>query len=311
MSIHVLKQGLQTTVQDFGRPGYAHLGISTSGAADAFSYQIGNKLVGNDPHDAALEITLSGGEYEFTSDACIALTGSEFNASVDDEQVSIWTRKNINKEQLLKIRSSQDGARCYLCVRGGIDVPILLNSRSTHLMTGLGGYEGRALRKGNVLDTYQSGDNNNRVELINVNEILKHLDRKIIRVIKTMEGDWFNEDVWDLFLNENFTVSQSFSRMGIRLEGNHIQSSQGNEILTQGVPLGAIQVPGSGNPIISFVEHQTTGGYPCIANVISADLCRVGQLKPGDTFQFELVNFEAAEQLYNEQMKFIHNLSAS
>ena len=96
MSIHVLKQGLQTTVQDFGRPGYAHLGISTSGAADAFSFQIGNKLVGNDPHDAALEITLSGGEYEFTSDACIALTGSEFNASVDDEQVSIWTRKNIN-----------------------------------------------------------------------------------------------------------------------------------------------------------------------------------------------------------------------
>lgn len=308
MSLNVLKAGTQTSIQDLGRPGFAHLGISTSGAADAYSFQIGNKLVGNDPNDAALEITLSGGKYEFDVDAIIAITGSEFDATIDDEPVSNWAAFKVKKDQCVQINSSSNGARCYLCVQGGINVPALLGSRSTHLITGLGGFAGRALQKGDVLDFGQK--NETKITRINnVEKIQKHLNRDKIRVTKGLEGDWFDDDAWHDFLNKQYTVSQSFSRMGIRLEvGAIIQSSKGNEIVTQGIPLGAVQVPGNGKPIISFVEHQTTGGYPRIVNVINADLCKVGQLKPGDTFQFELVTLEAAEQLFAEQLNFIHNL---
>ncbi len=310
MSITVLKAGTQTIVQDLGRPGFAHLGISVSGAADAFSFRIGNQLVDNDPNTAALEITLTGGAYEFGSNAVIVITGSTFDAAIDGQPIGNWKGYNIEKDQCLQINSSRDGARCYVCVQGGFDVTPLLASRSTHLMTGLGGFGGRTLRKGDMLELGHASESQ-CAKMNNVNEIQRQLNRNKIRVTKGLEGDWFNDDTWNSFLKNQFTVSQAFSRMGIRLEGNVIESSKGNEILTQGVPLGAVQVPGNGQPIISFVEHQTTGGYPRIANVISADLCKVGQLKPGDRFQFALVSMAEAEQIYAEQMKIIHNLKAS
>lgn len=308
MSIHVIKQGMQTTVQDLGRLNYAHLGISATGAADSFSLQIGNKLVGNNSGDAALEFTLTGGEIEFTSDSCIAITGSEFDSTIDSRSVPSWTGINIKNGQVLIIKNTLGGARCYVSVSGGIDVPEFLNSRSTHLMTGLGGFKGRALQKGDVINT---GDPEIRriKKLQNIAEVETFLNRKTVRITQGLEGDCFSDDTWEEFLNEEFTVAQSFSRMGLRLEGEIIQSSIGHEIRTQGIPLGAIQVPGNGQPIISFVEHQTTGGYPRMANVITADLCKVGQLKPGDTFQFELVTLKEAGQLYTEQLNFIHNLT--
>jgi allophanate hydrolase subunit 2 len=176
-------------------------------------------------------------------------------------------------------------------------------------MTGLGGFGGRTLRKGDVLELGHASELQ-CAKMNNVNEIQRQLNCDTIRVTKGLEEDWFNDDSWDSFLNNQFSVSQAFSRMGIRMEGTSIESSSGHEILTQGVPLGAVQVPGNGQPIISFVEHQTTGGYPRIANVISADLCKVGQLKPGDRFQFALVSMAEAEQLYLKQMDFFHNLSA-
>jgi len=306
MSIIVLDPGTQTTVQDLGRPGYAHLGISASGAADAFSFRIGNQLVGNKPNTAALEITLTGGKYEFGSNTVIAITGSTFDTSINDKPVKNWNRYKIQKGQCLRINSSYDGARCYICVKGGFDVPPLLSSRSTHLLTGMGGFEGRTLRKGDVLELEHASELQ-CAKVNNVNEIKRHLNCDTIRVTKGLEGGWFNDDAWDLFLNKQFSVSHAFSRMGIKLEGNSIGSAAGHEILTQGVPLGAVQIPGNGQPIISFVEHQTTGGYPRIANVISADLCKVGQLKPLDKFQFVLVSMAEAEQLYIEQMNLIND----
>lgn len=311
MSIHVLKQGLQTTVQDLGRPGFAHLGISASGAADAFSIQIGNLLVGNEPNTAALEITITGGKYKFTTDSYIALSGSDFDAQIDGKTVANWTSVSIKKGQCLQVNKSLGGARCYLSVQGGIDVPILLNSRSTHLMTGLGGFDGCVLKKDYVLKIGHVVNKLTKITLINKQEMEQKLERKTIRVTKGLEGDWFNDDTWELFLNKNFRVSQSFSRMGIRLEGNTIQSTEGNEIMTQGISLGVVQIPGNGEPIISFVEHQTTGGYPRIANIISADFCKVGQLKPGDKFKFALVTIDQAEQLYKMQLKIIHNIAVS
>ena len=168
----------------------------------------------------------------------------------------------------------------------------------------MGGHYGRALKKG---DTLQLGDLESVEKPILFNQSLD-INYSKIRINKGLQSKWFNNETWSQFTSEPFTVSDVSSRMGIRLEGNSIKSSKGNEILTEGIPLGAIQVPGSGGPIISFVEHQTTGGYPKIANVISADLCKVGQLKPGDKFSFQLISIEEGELLRLEQEFFIKSL---
>ena len=263
MSMSVLQGGVQSTVQDLGRNGYAHYGISASGAADAVSLRIGNLLVGNPEDYSGLEMTLTGGEYQFNKEAFIALSGSEFHANLDGETFPFQQGAYIRKGQILHIGGTKKGARCYLCVRGGFDIPKYLSGVTTHIMSGLGGFKGRSIEKG---------------------------------------------DARSSFLSQSYTVSEKSSRMGVQLKGNSIQSIKENEILTEGIPLGAIQVPGGGDPIISFVEHQTTGGYPKIANVITADLCKVGQLKPGDSFTFQLVSIEEGERLRLAQESFIQSL---
>ena len=304
MSITVLKPGLQTTVQDLGRNGYAHYGISSSGAADAISLRIGNLLVGNPEEFAGLEMTILGGTFQFESDAYIAVSGSQFDALLDGKAFEHQKGIYVRKGQKLAIGQTTAGARCYLCVRGGIEVENYLSAKTTHVLTGMGGHYGRALKKG---DTLQLGDLEYVEKPILFNQLLE-INYSKIRINKGLQSKWFNNETWSQFTSEPFTVSDVSSRMGIRLEGNSIKSSKGNEILTEGIPLGAIQVPGSGGPIISFVEHQTTGGYPKIANVISSDLCKVGQLKPGDKFSFQLVSIEEGESLRLEQESFIKSL---
>ncbi|MBC8345571.1 MAG: biotin-dependent carboxyltransferase family protein [Candidatus Marinimicrobia bacterium] len=307
MSITVLKAGLQTTVQDLGRNGYAHYGISASGAADAFSLRIGNLLVGNDESAAALELTILGGDFKFESHAFIALSGSEFEAHLDGESFQNNEGIYVRSGQILSVGQSKEGARTYLCVRGGVDVPYYLSGKTTHVMSKMGGLNGRQLEKG---DSIKIGNLSSVTQPIHNKDTLD-LNCAIIRVTNGLQGEWFSDSTWNYFLSNSFTISDLSSRMGIRLTGNLIQSDRGNEILTEGIPLGAIQVPGSGDPIISFVEHQTTGGYPKIANVITADLCKVGQLKPGDTFKFQRVSIEEGERLRLEQESFIQSLKAS
>ena len=280
MSISILKPGVQTTIQDIGRYGYSHFGISSSGAADLFSFRLGNIIVGNPEELAGIEMTLLGADFQFNSDAVIAITGSPFNLSLDSQEIPYNQSIYVKKNQILSVGITKGGARSYLLVKGGIKTENYLNSKTTHVMSGMGGFMGRPLKKGDILEI----DKNNK---INITNIPNNLD--------------------EINTSKMFTVSEVFSRMGIRLKGNPIHSSKGNEILTEGIPLGAIQVPGGGEPIISFVEHQTTGGYPKIANVISADLCKVGQLKPGDKFQFELISFEDAEILRLEQEAIFNN----
>ena len=304
MSITILKPGLQTTVQDLGRNGYAHYGISSSGAADALSLRIGNLLVGNPEEFAGLEMTILGGTFQFESDAFIAVSGSQFDVLLDGKAFEHQKGIYVRKGQKLAIRQTTSGARCYLCVRGGIEVENYLSAKTTHVLSGMGGHYGRALKKG---DTLLFGDLDNVGKPISFNQSLD-INCSILRISKGLQSKYFDNSAWSQFTSEPFTVSDVSSRMGIRLEGNEIKSSKGNEILTEGIPLGAIQVPGSGGPIISFVEHQTTGGYPKIANVISADLCKVGQLKPGDKFKFQLVSIEEGESLRLQQESFIESL---
>ena len=305
MGLEVLREGLQSTVQDQGRFGYAHLGVSASGAADNFSLIIGNILVGNPKHYAGIEMTIIGDKYRFKSDAYIALTGSEFEAELDNNSIPFWKRLLIKKGQILDIRSTKNGARCYLCVAGGINIKDVMGAKTTHLTSGIGGLQGRILKKLDELDFGLLDDSIKPIQ--NLNDSIT-TDTKIIKVTKGVQWSWFDKNQKNKLFQHQYQVEELSNRMGLRLFGNAIKTNRENEITTAGISLGSIQIPGGGQPIISFVEHQTTGGYPIIANVISADIRKVGQLKAGDCFQFELISLGSAEKLKVDQEKFIHNL---
>jgi antagonist of KipI len=268
--------------------------------------RIGNRLVGNAEGAAGLEMTLLGGTFVFPERAEIALTGADFSATLDDESVQLWSSVEVRAGQTLRMASTLAGARCYLCVRGGLDVKLFLGSASTHLLSGLGGFEGRALRKGDVLriGTAGGGFRTFRKRKVVVRALEKLAPRKALRVTAGPQGDWFSEAAQELFYKATYRVAEESNRMGLRLEGATIPST-GGEMISEGVSLGAVQIPASGLPIILFVEQQTTGGYPKIANVISADLSNLGQLRPRDEIRFERVDMETARTLLMEQEKLL------
>jgi antagonist of KipI len=303
-TIHVQSPGLQTTVQDLGRFGFGPGGVSPSGAADPVSLRIGNRLVGNDERAAALEMMLLGGTFTFPEGAIFALTGSDFGATLDDVKVDVGASIEARRGQTLRLGPTSSGARCYLCVRGGISVKPFLGSASTHILSGLGGFAGRALRKGDVL---RIGAASTRFRKLRAApRVLKPLSRRnVLRVTPGPQADWFSPASVESLYACTYRVGEQSNRMGLRLEGAAITQQGGGQMITEGVSLGAIQVPAGGSPIILFVEQQTTGGYSKIANVIAADLHRVGQLRPRDEIRFEEVTFEAARSLLIEQEKLL------
>ena len=292
--------GLFTTVQDLGRDGFGPMGVSASGAADPISLRIGNRLVGNPEGSAALEMTLVGGAFTFERAAVIAATGAEFGPSLDGVALPMWTSIEIREGQTLKFGPSRSGARAYLCVQGGIAVEPFLGSASTHVLSGLGGFEGRALRKGDRAGL-GAATSLFRKRVLSP-KVLENLQpRKVIRAIEGPQSDWFAESSWKTFCGNAFRVSEQSNRMGIRLEGPPISLDTSREMITEGVSLGAIQITPSGQPIILFVEQQTTGGYPKIANVISADLHSLGQLRPRDEIRFGRIEMSEARALLIRQ----------
>jgi len=293
MNIRVLSPGMLTTVQDLGRFGWAHMGVSASGAADPFALRAGNLLVGNAENAAALEMTLLGGAFEFEGDAVVALTGSDFGAGLP-----LWTAVEVRAGQTIRCGASLSGARCYLSVRGGIGVPKVMGSASTHVMTGVGG---RPLRKGDVLAIGSEAVRRPRPAA--AREVPPLPSAAPLRVTDGPQAESFAGELY----RGTYTVSEESNRMGLRLRGPAIPSAAGH-MLTEGVPLGAVQVPPDGQPIILFVEHQTTGGYPKPANVISADFRRLGQLRPRDAVTFERVTIEQALRLLQQQEQWLYGL---
>ena len=302
--IQVQAPGPFTTVQDLGREGFGPMGISPSGAADPISLRLGNRLVGNAEGAAALEMTLLGGTFLFPEGAVVALTGSDFGATLDGAPVELWTSVEASQGQTLRLGPTRSGARCYLCVHGGIIVKPFLSSASTHTLSGLGGLDGRPLLKGDTL-TIASTTASFRKRTL-APHVLEHLSpRKVLRVTPGPQSDWFPESSRHLFYTGAYRVAEESNRMGLRLEGAPILGRSGGHMITEGVSLGAIQIPDGGLPIILFVEQQTTGGYPKIANVISADLAGVGQLRPRDEIRFERIGWEQARSLLQEQEKLL------
>jgi biotin-dependent carboxylase-like uncharacterized protein len=303
--IHVQEPGLFTTVQDLGREESGPMGVSASGAADAISLRLGNRLVGNAEGAAGLEMTLLGGAFEFPDGAIVALTGSDFGAMLDGAPVGMWTSFDVNAGQTLRLGPTRSGARCYLCVQGGIEVKLFLGSASTHILSGLGGHEGRALRKGDVLKigavSGEVSDKGHGAARLGRRALQRLTARKVLRVTPGPQSDWFPEASQRLFYESRYQVAEESNRMGIRLKGEAVPEGSGGKMISEGVSLGAVQVPDGGQPIILFVEQQTTGGYPKIANVISADLHSLGQLRPRDEIRFERVDWGTARALLREQ----------
>ena len=305
MSLLVVESaGLLTTVQDFGREGYGVLGVSASGAADAVALRLGNLLLQNSAGAPALEMTLTGGTFLFPDGAVICLAGANFAAQVDGKGLELWRPHAILPGKRMVLGATRDFARCYLCVAGGIRVTEFLGSTSTHLLSGLGGWEGRALRKGDTLPIGKLAKNIRRRRLRT--EVLEELKpKKTLRVTRGPQADWFPEEAQGMLARGEFVVSEESNRMGLRLDGPRLVALGKPEMVSEGTPLGAIQVTPSGQAIILFVEQQTTGGYPKIANVIGADLHSVGQLRPRDTIQFEEVSLAKARALWIEQQRLL------
>ena len=321
-TIEVLVPGLLTTVQDLGREGYGPLGVSPSGAADSIALRIGNRLVGNAESAAGLEMTLLGGTFVFPDGAVAAVTGSDFGTTLGNVPIAPWTSFEAQAGQALRLGPTRSGARCYLCVRGGIAVERFLGSASTHLLSGFGGHEGRALLKGDVLKIgdaeetkkegtgksacfTRGGRDSNRTRKVSEKVLERLAPRKVLRVTPGPQSEWFPKAARKIFYNATYRVSEEANRMGLRLAGPAIAEGAHGEMTSEGVSLGAIQIAASGMPIILFVEQQTTGGYAKLANVIAADLSSVGQLRPRDEIRFERVSFETARKLLIEQEKLL------
>jgi antagonist of KipI len=309
LTISVIKPGLFTTVQDLGRYGFAHLGISPAGAADAFSLRIANLLVGNDENAPALEMTLLGATLAFEDPVIIALTGARCECKLGPDTLPANQVVEIPSGSILQCGSTTDGARCYLAVRGGFKVPLVMGSASTDVRGRFGGVEGRRLQKGDVLRVGEPRKTPPRRLRADVAEGLQRAGP--VRVTRGAQSDWFSPDTYGGFLATPYLVSDQSDRAGLRLQGEAISLREKKQLLTDGIPLGAIQVPQDGQPIILFVDQQTTGGYPKIANVIAADMHRVGQLRPRQEVRFAEVSIAEAVEALRLQENWLKEILAA
>lgn len=323
MSIKVLHPGLLTTIQDLGRYGGQKFGIIVSGAMDPISTRIANLLVGNNANEGTLEITMFGTSLQFEEDHLVAITGAHLHPTIDGEPAPMWRPVLIRSGSILQFSSGSLGARAYIAFAGGLVVPEVLGSKSTYLKANMGGYEGRPLQKGDLLtcgetnaisESFLSQLRNLSTHFTwSVNYMLfLHFDKtKTVRILKGSEYERFDACSKKNLVNKRHTLTNKSDRMGIQLEGATLKLSETFELLSEGVTYGTIQVPSSGNPIILMADRQTTGGYPKIGQVITADLPKIGQSLPSNQLKFEIVSIKEAEQALIKQEEMLHHLSTS
>ena len=287
MSVGVRRPGLFTTVQDSGRWGYQHVGVPVAGSMDMVSHRLANAIVGNEPSAATLEITLVGPELECDQSTLFAVTGAEFDVRLDGVEVAANTSCLARSGQVIAFGRRRSGARGYLSVKGGFDVPSVLGSRSTHVASRMGGFAGRALQAGDSLDVATSVRRRVPEGTQRAPVVLMPTDGARVRVIVGPHTEIFDRPRLNAFEGARYRVAPASDRMGYRLEGERLRLPDDVSVISSAVPIGSIQVPPEGSPIVLMADHQTTGGYPRIATVISADLPVVGQLKASDWIEFE------------------------
>lgn len=299
-ALDILFPGFLTLIQDLGRPGYAKYGIPPSGAADAFAARAANLLVGNHTGDAVLEITMAGPVVRFRRDCLIAIAGADLAPRIDGVEVPGWTACAVRSGSVLEFDERRSGMRAYLAVAGGIQVTPVLGSRSTYARGGFGGLGGRALRSGDLLDVGTPSAPPARLagRYLPPERRPSYRPHPEIRVVLGPHQDRFPPTTLETFLSATYTVAPVSDRMGYRLLGPALERREPADILSIGMPLGGIQVPGDGQPIALMSDHQTTGGYPLIAVVASADLPLMAQLAPGDSLRFRAVSLDEARAAY-------------
>lgn len=301
MSVKVIIPGALTTVQDAGRFGYQNAGIQTSGVMDHKAYEQANALVGNTAGQAVLEATLYGGVMEMTEDTVAAVTGADMDPKVNGIPCDMNRPLLLRAGDTLALDMVKSGCRTYIAFAGGINVPIVLGSRSTNLKCQMGGYQGRPLRTGDVLEI---GTPETTYETVKDRSFPREEYPALIqvRVIGGPQEEYFTEDGIKTFYKETYTISEQSDRMGYRMEGPVVESRNGTDIISDGIAFGAIQVPASGKPIVLLADRQTTGGYAKIATVCSFDIPKLVQGKPGDQVHFVRISLEEAQKI-NENNK--------
>jgi biotin-dependent carboxylase-like uncharacterized protein len=294
--IRVLDPGPLTTVQDLGRPGYLRFGIPASGPVDRLAFVLANRLVGNRDGLAGLECTLVGPRLEIMREAVVAATGADMPLSVNEREVARWRSVRVRAGDVVRLGAATGGVRGYLAVSGGLEVPEVLGSRSTYLRGRLGGYDGRALRTG---DEIRIGPStlSPRERGVRRDAVPRFGGGFLVHVVLGPQADRFTPAGLDTFLRAPYEMLPQSDRMGARLRGPVIAHARGHDIISDGVPLGGIQVVGDGQPIILLVDRQSTGGYTKIAAVCSTDIGRVGQTRPGEHLKFRAIPVDDAHAL--------------
>jgi biotin-dependent carboxylase-like uncharacterized protein len=305
MGIEVVKPGLATLVQDLGRPGYYHLGIPLSGAMDQFALRAANLLVGNDEGDAVLEAVFMGPELRFGADATVAITGAELPPKIDGVEQPTWTALRVKAGQVLSFGFLKSGARAYIAVAGGIDVPVVLGSRSTYILGALGGYQGRALKAGDVLPVGVAKRATREGKSLAPDLRCSVTSPAELRVLTGLYWYRITEQAGRRFFEDTWKVASEADRIGYRFRGGHPlefnareqpfgAGSDPSNIVDSCYPYGSIQVPGGTEPIVLHRDAVSGGGYFMIGTVVSADMDKVGQLQPNTPTRFVPVDMTGA-----------------
>lgn len=303
MGIKIITAGFMTTIQDMGRFGYQETGMSVSGVMDTRSASLANILVGNDENEGVLEVTMMGPTMQFTADNIIAVTGGDLGAKLDGAPLQRYEAVLVRAGQTLSFAGLFGGARAFIAFAGGLDVPVVMGSKSTNLKSKIGGFEGRKLAPGDEIGFTAPKRWIPNMKLRKL-ELPDYSSKShTLRVLLGPQDDHFKQSGIDTFLNNEYTISNEYDRMGCRMQGPVIKHKVGGDIITDGISFGAVQVPSHGNPIVMMADHQTTGGYTKIANVISVDLPILAQCMPGHKIRFEEITIEKAQKLYCEEKK--------
>ena len=303
MGIKIMNGGFMTTIQDMGRYGYQETGMAVSGVMDTRAASLANILVGNDENEAVIEVTMMGPTMVFTADNLVAVTGGDLGAKVDGNPMPTYEAVLVRCGQTLSFSGLKSGARAFIAFAGGLDVPVVMGSKSTNLKSKIGGIEGRKLAPGDEIGfcAPKKWLPNMPKRKLSVPDF--SAKEHTLRVILGPQNDHFMQRGIDTFLNSTYTITNEYDRMGCRMEGNLIRHKNGGDIITDGISFGAVQVPSHGNPIVMMADHQTTGGYTKIANVISVDLPILAQCMPGHKIRFQWVTVDKAQKLYRAEKK--------
>ena len=303
MKIKILAPGLLTSVQDEGRFGRQRFGMSPAGAMDAHSMTLANILVGNPRNTGVLECTMMGPTIQFDAQTVVAVTGADMAPQLNGVPIPMGQAILVPDGGTLKLSSAKNGCRTYIAFAGGLDIPEIDGSQSTLLHSGVGGYQGRKLAAGDVIPLRAHGTPVKNMPIRQLPQAQVFEKEPVVRVILGPQEDRFTKAGLETFLSQPFTISPKSDRMASRLEGPKVEHTGDASIISDGIPLGAVQVPGSGEPIIMMSEHQGSGGYTKIANVISVDIPLAAQCGPGSKIRFQAVSVEEAQDLYLAQLE--------